>query len=504
MDALPQRGEVSGLAGLEARIARDLALIAYPEPRWVPERSTAAGERMLDVLVVGAGQGGLAILFALMRDRITNVLAIDRKPEGLEGPWRDFARMVTLRSWKTVTGPDLDIPSLTFQSWFEAQWGAAAFAALDKIPKDLWADYLLWYRRVLSLPVRNGVELVALAPCREGLVASVREGARETSITARKVVLATGIETPGRWWMPDVVAALPARFRAHTGDRIDFAALAGKHVAVLGAGASAFDNAATALEHGARVTLCCRRPQLQRVQPYKQISYAGFFRGFPHLSDAERWCWMNHLLSLREAFPRETWERASRHAGFTLMTGAPWLGARIRGDRVEIDTPRGALTADFVICGTGFEMDVAAHPALAPHAALIATWGDRYRPPAGQENPRLARFPYLTSGFALTERVPGGAPWLADVHLFSFGATVSFGPSGSSINAMKFAVPRLAQALAADLFVADAEAHYRALVAYDTPEFELPDALLPDATWHGECTPMPQPSPGRDACSDAA
>ncbi|WP_337876236.1 NAD(P)/FAD-dependent oxidoreductase [Elioraea sp.] len=451
-----------------------MALIAYPEPAWVPPRVTASGEKVLDVLVVGAGQGGLVTLFALLRDRVTNILAIDRKPEGAEGPWRDFARMVTLRSWKTVTGPDLDIPSLTFQSWFEAQWGAPAFAALDKIPKEMWAEYLLWYRRILSLPVRNGVELVSLAPGAEGLAATVREGPREYTMLARKVVLATGIETPGRWWMPEFVAALPRHLRAHTAEAIDFAALAGRHVAVLGAGASAFDNAATALEHGARVTLCCRRPALQRVQPYKQISNAGFFRGFPHLPDAQRWRWMNHLLTVREAFPRETWERASRHAGFTLRTGTPWLGARAVGQGIEIETPSGPLHADFVICGTGFEMDVSALPALSPHAHLIATWADRYVPPAGEENPRLARFPYLTQGFALTEKIPGTASWLADVHLFSFGATASFGPSGSSINAMKFAAPRLAQALAADLFVADAEAHYQALVAYNTPEFALP------------------------------
>lgn len=124
MDAPPGTDAALGLAALEARVRRDLALIAYPEPEWVPPRVTATGERMLDVLVVGAGQGGLVTLFALKRDRVTNILAIDRKPAGAEGPWRDYARMITLRSWKTVTGPDLDIPSLTFQSWFEAQWGS--------------------------------------------------------------------------------------------------------------------------------------------------------------------------------------------------------------------------------------------------------------------------------------------------------------------------------------------------------------------------------------------
>ena len=55
---------------------------------------------------------------ALQRERIANFLVIDKAPRDREGPWKTFARMPTLRSWKTVTGPDLDIPALTFQSWF--------------------------------------------------------------------------------------------------------------------------------------------------------------------------------------------------------------------------------------------------------------------------------------------------------------------------------------------------------------------------------------------------
>ena len=50
-------------------------------------------------------------------------------------------------------------------------------------------------------------------------------------------------------------------------DDIDFAALRGKVVGVLGAGASALDNAAVALEHGAsRVHLFCRRPAAHRAR----------------------------------------------------------------------------------------------------------------------------------------------------------------------------------------------------------------------------------------------
>lgn len=464
-----------GLAALEARVRRDHALVCFPEPSWVPPRHARDGQRVLDVLIVGAGQGGQAIATQLLRERVDNILAIDKAPEGQEGPWRTYARMQTLRTWKTVTGPDLGMPSLTFQSWYEAQFGAAAFAALNKIPKEMWQDYLLWLRRVLVLPVRNRVELRRLVPDDGCLRAHVRLGdGTESSLLARKVVLAMGIEKSGRWWLPPEVEALPPRWRAHTADPIDFPALRGRRIAVLGAGASAFDNAATALEAGAaEVRLFCRRPELQRIQPYKAISFSGFLRHFGDLPDAIRWRFMRHLLAIREALPRETWDRVTRHANFHLHTGSPWQSVRLRGEAVEIATPNGTHLADFLICGTGFEMDVTCRHEIAEAVPHIATWGDRYVPAAGDEDARLARYPYLGPGFELVEKRPGTEPWIGDVHVFDFGTMLSFGPSGSSINGMKFAVPRLVNALTRDLFSADIEAHYARLMAYDVPEFPL-------------------------------
>ena len=34
--------------------------------------------------------------------------------------------------------------SLTFRAWYTAQWGKAAWQALDKIPKEMWMNYLVW------------------------------------------------------------------------------------------------------------------------------------------------------------------------------------------------------------------------------------------------------------------------------------------------------------------------------------------------------------------------
>jgi NADPH-dependent 2,4-dienoyl-CoA reductase/sulfur reductase-like enzyme len=101
------------LAELEQDVARDLALTAHPRAPWLAPK-TRGGAPVLDCLVVGAGQCGLAVAFALRRDRVDNLLVIDAAPHGKEGPWVTHARMRALRSPKDQTGPDLRIPSLTY------------------------------------------------------------------------------------------------------------------------------------------------------------------------------------------------------------------------------------------------------------------------------------------------------------------------------------------------------------------------------------------------------
>lgn len=466
-----------GLEGLEMQVAADLARIAYPRSEWVPPRLGPDGRRVLDVLVVGGGQGGVAIAHGLQRARVANFRVVDRAEHGREGPWLTYARMATLRSPKEVNGPDLDIPALTFQAWFEARHGTAAWTTLNKIAKEDWAAYLLWLRRVLAIPVENRVEFAGVEPEGEHLLATLRHMAddRREVVRTRKLVLATGIETSGRWWTPPPVESLDRRFWVHTADDIDFAALAGRRVAVLGAGASAFDNAATALEAGAAtVTVFCRRSELQRVQPFKWLSFPGFLGHFSELDDAWRWRFMNHLLTLREAFPRETWDRAAGYPGFRLLTGAEWRRCEPSGDVVRLHTPKGVFEADFLIVGTGFDIDLARRTELAGIAGHAALWGERYAPPPAERNPRLERYPYLGPAYEFLEKHPGTAPWLRHVRLFTYATTMSFGPSGSSINAMKFAVPRLVSGIVRDLFREDVATHWESLRAYELPEFLLP------------------------------
>jgi cation diffusion facilitator CzcD-associated flavoprotein CzcO len=463
------------LAALEADVSRDLALIAHPRMDWLHPK-TSGGRPVLDVLVIGGGQCGVVTGFALLREKVRNILVIDRAPEGREGPWRSYARMPNLRSWKDQSGPDLGIPSLTYQAWHEAQHGTAAWEKLRLIPKELWNDYLLWYRRVTGVPVRNGVEAGRIAPARtdDGLPCLEVETSAGPML-ARKVVLATGQEDAGRWWMPDFVAALPTGMRAHSADDIDFTRLRGKVVAVLGAGASAFDNAATALEHGAaEVHLFCRRAEPQLVQPYRWLTFAGFLQTMHAMPDEWRWRFMAHVLGLREAFPQDTWDRTARFPNFRMHVGRGWTDARVTADRrVALDTDRGAFTADFLICGTGVRMDYAAVPMLAGFHANIARWSDRYAPPPDEADERLAAFPYLAPDYGFAEREPGATPWIRDIHLFGISTSMSFGPAGASINAMVYAVPRLAQGVIRGLFEADLPRLWTDYRAYDVKIAEL-------------------------------
>jgi cation diffusion facilitator CzcD-associated flavoprotein CzcO len=460
-----------------ARVRRELELLDYPRRPWVAPRRGPRGELIYDVVIVGGGQGGLAAAFGLLREKVANLLVIDDNPLDRAGPWLNYARMQTLRTPKHVTGPDLGVPSLTPRAWYEATHGAGSWEALGLIPKETWAAYLAWYRRTLEIPVRPETRVGTLhwdgslgawaLPC-----TSTNTNTSTDTLYARRVVLATGIDGSGQWQVPAFLRDnLPRRLYAHTREDIDFGALTGKRIAVLGAGASAFDNAATALDHGAaEVTLCFRRRALVQVNAYRWAEFVGFLHHHADLPDADKWRFIRQIQKMGQLPPADTYRRARRHRGFRLHAGCAWSRVEARGDTVLIVTPHDNHEVDFVIVGTGFVTDLGARPELAEVERHIARWADRFSPPPGDEDADLLRHPYLGPGFEFTERIPGSAPHLRTLYNYTFGGLLSLGFGGASISGMKYSIPRLVGGITGSFFLEDRDDHFASLCAYDERE----------------------------------
>jgi FAD-dependent urate hydroxylase len=460
-----------GLADLERTLARDMEMLSLPARSWTARRQDQDGSVEYDVVVVGAGMCGIAAAGALRLRGITNLVVLERAQQGMEGPWTTTARMRTLRSPKHLPGVDLGLPALTFRAWYTAREGEAAWLSLGKIANQDWMDYLFWVRRVLELPVRNDSEAVAIRPGDRHLAVHVRGG---DVLTARRVVLATGrLGVGGPYLPPGIDRALGPDRVAHASQVIDFAALAGCRVAVLGGGPSAWDNAATALEAGASaVDLYVRRAVLPQVNKLRASATVGFFEGWAGLAVADRWRLVCFLDDHETPPPHESVLRVAAQPGFTAHLGTPVLQARASRHGVDLTLgPDGRhAAADFLLAATGYAVDLRAVPELADLAPHAATWGDAYQPPAGLERPERAAFPFLGDGFELTERVPGSCPALRRVHLFNHGAFASLGAIASDIPGVSSGAERLASSIVQAFFAEDIGHIMGELAAYDEPE----------------------------------
>ncbi len=449
---------------LNVRVKHDLDCLNVGAAGWTRPR-----DGIYDVIIVGGGQSGLGAAFALKRERVHNILILDDSPEGLEGPWETYARMVTLRTPKTITSIDLGVPSLTFRAFWEAQYGDIGWTALDKIPRGAWMAYLRWYRKALDLPVRNDIRVSRIEPdMPDGFILHTDKG----RFRARKVVLATGIQGGGNWHTPGFIKALPRHLYAHTSEAIDIGALKGRRVGVLGGGASAFDNAHHILEAGAaEAHVFVRRKDLPRVNPIRHMEAAGLIPRFHALPDADKYAIMSHFFRFNQPPTNDTFGRAAAFSGFALHVGAPWQAVTERDGRAVVTTPRGEQVFDFLIVSTGLVTDPALRPELAALEAGILRWGDVYAAPEDVKNPLLDAHPYLGAGFAFQGRDAAAKARLHGLFAFNYSALINFGLSASALSGLKYALPRLAQAVADQLFLDDRQASLDAYFAYAEEEF---------------------------------
>ena len=428
-----------------------------------------------NVVIVGGGQSGLSIAYGLKRKGVGRVEIIDRAAPGQAGIWRSIARMNQLRTPKTLAGPELGNPALSFRAWYETLNGPAAFDALDRIPRLAWADYLDWFQKTTGAAVRYGTRLVEIEPQGDVLRLHLEQDGVPRVETSRKVVLANGYAGAGGPNVPEFIRALPASVWTHTTGNIPFAALRGKVVGVVGAGSSAFDAAGVALENGAsEVHLFSRRSYIDYQAPAPAAApppsapppdrgYGNMLELSSELPDVVRW--RNFLLGDRRvaSVPLDSLERAVAFDNFHIHLDSSLSDVAASGNgKVTGRVGNKRFRFDHLVAATGYRIDLSLQPELARIHESVALWGDRFRPAAGEENAAGASHPYLGAGFEFLPREGTNAPYLRNIHCFNLAAALSFGiPVGDVPSVVD--QPRLIMAIARDLYVegVDTAAHER-------------------------------------------
>ena len=461
------------IAELTRRARADLDMLSFATKPWVIPKSHN-GRKMLDVVIIGAGQSGLVLGHALKRRGVTNILLLDRNPAGYEGVWETYARNYEIRSPKDITGSDLGIPSLSIQSFYEAKHGPDAWAAIKRVPRVDWMDYLRWYKTIADVPIENGVEVTDIDYDKNGVTLTTEDG---SSLRARYAVLATGMDGGGAWSVPSFIADnLPRDRYNHSADIFDAEKLRDRRVGVLGAGAAAYDMAVTALTHGATsVDMFMRRPTLPMLDLAREMEHGGGLDHAHELSDQTKWALSRFMSGLSQSPAEHHFLTAWSYPAFHLHLGSPWEEIGMDGDEIRLVTPKGEHRLDHVFAATGVSVDMALRPELSKIAAKAAFWRDRFVPPADDPSPRRLAVPYLDRCYRFTEREPGTAPGIDRIYAFNALSSMSMGGMSSvSISSHRFGAPRLASGITGALFAEQEEAIIPALMAYNTPGIALP------------------------------
>jgi cation diffusion facilitator CzcD-associated flavoprotein CzcO len=468
-------------AQLETQTTNSFRWIGNAPANWVRARTGADH----NVVIVGGGQSGLSIAYQLKRKGVGGVDVIDQAAPGRTGMWRNIARMPQLRTPKALAGPELGNPALSFRAWYETLNGPAAFDALDRIPTLAWADYIDWFQQTTGTMVRYRTRLLEIEPQGDLLRLHLEsEGARRIE-TTRKLVLANGYAGAGGVIVPEFIRALPTNVWTHTTGAIPFDTMDGKVVGIIGAGSSAFDAAAVALESGAaEVHMFSRRPYIDYPVPAAPGT-PPVDRGYPNvleqayeLPDVVRW--RNFLLSDGRvaSVPLDSIQRVATFNSFHVHLNSSLSDVELASNGEvagRVDGRR--FRFDHVILGTGYRIDLAAQPELARIHEHIALWRDRYQPSAGEESVAGGNHPYVGSGFEFMPRADSGAEFLRHIHCFNLASALSFGiPVGDVPSVVD--QPRLVAAIVRGLYREgiDIESHKRfietPLVAPDPAPYE--------------------------------
>jgi FAD-dependent urate hydroxylase len=269
-------------------------------------------------------------------------------------------------------------------------WSLDAFETLEgaplkmPLPLETFVRYGQWFQRH-ALPDLDPRQVTRVERA-GGYRLTLEDGER---VEAEAVVVATGIGSFPN--VPTPFDALPPDRVSHSSDRAnrDLGRFAGRRVVVVGGGQSAIESAALLSEGGAEVEVLVRQPRLRwlrygtplhdwlhsKSNPLRPMLYPPGNIGAPGVN------WLIETPTVFKRLPRGWQDRLAawaiqpaasgwlrpRTQGLPIRTGRHVISAAVRGDTVSLTLSDGAeATADHVLLGTGYKVDVARYDFLTP------------------------------------------------------------------------------------------------------------------------------------------
>jgi hypothetical protein len=383
----------------------------------------------IDVAVVGAGPYGLSATAHLRRAGVD--VRVFGDPMSF---WRTMPAGMLLRSNWTATCIGEYTGPLSLDSY-----RAATGAAVGKpVPLDRFIAYGTWVAEQVAPDVdRRTVQNV------EGDGGGFRlQMADGEQLRARRVVVAAGIAPFAH--RPAVAEGLPPGLASHTGDHRDLSKFSGARVLVVGGGQSALESAALLAESGAQVEVVARADHLNWLHGGKYHRMLGRLAPVVYAPTDVGPMGLSRLVAVPDAFrrlPRRSQEVLAYRS--IRPAGAAWLGPRLHDVPVRLSQSITSAVpaagggvcvtfadgrtrvADHLLFGTGYRVDIARYPFLAP--SLL----DRIE--------RAGGYPLLRRG--LQSSVPG-------LHFLGAPAAWSFGPIMRFVSGGWYAARALTRSLA--------------------------------------------------------
>ncbi|WP_043715399.1 NAD(P)-binding domain-containing protein [Kutzneria sp. 744] len=237
------------------------------------------------------------------------------------------------------------------------------------VPLDVFSDYATDFQRRF-VPGLEEVLVTSLTRNGNGFLLKLTDG---QEVLADRVVCAVGISHFAA--LPTELAGLPPELASHAYDHHELTKFAGRHVTVIGAGASAVDTAVLLGDNGATVSLVARsnvvkfggKPEPRGLWEKLRSPSSGVGPGLRNwLCEATpslfRFLPGNLRLRLIRSHlgPKSPWHMKARFdAGVSTHLGREIVSAREVDGRVELNLGGETLTTDHVLAATGYYPDLA-------------------------------------------------------------------------------------------------------------------------------------------------